>query len=105
MYPACDLVARFILPIYRSLIAKDLIEKYRFTQITVAKHLGTTQAAISGHKDIKQFETFIPLIQSIASETAKSIAFENLKEEKIMANFCKLCKTMREDLHFSKSNS
>jgi hypothetical protein len=22
-----------------------------------------------------------------------------------MANFCKLCKTMREDLHFSKSNS
>ena len=65
MYLACEVVARYILPIFRSLIAKDLIEKYNFTQVEAAEKLGTTQAAISqylhskrGYKGLEQFEPF-----------------------------------------------
>jgi len=104
MYFACEIVARFVLPIFRSLVAKDLIEKYGFTQVEAAEKLGTTQAAISqylhlkrGHKGIEQFELFLPTIQSLANETAKQIATEKIDINEVMINFCRLCTPLREE--------
>lgn len=102
MYRPCEVVARYILPIFRSLVAKELIEKYNFTQVAAAEKLGTTQAAISqyihskrGYKGIEQFGDILPAIQSTASETAKRIATEELKVDEVMSRFCKLCTTLR----------
>ena len=103
MYMACEVVARYILPIFRSLVAKDLIEKYNFTQVEAAEKLGTTQAAISqylhskrGYKGLEEFELFLPKIQSAASETAKGIATRKMNADEVVLNFCKLCELLRE---------
>ena len=43
----CETVVRYVLPAFRSLVAKKLLEEYNFTQLEAARALGTTQAAIS----------------------------------------------------------
>ena len=103
MYPPCENVARFILPIYRSFVARELIEKYSYTQVEAAQKLGTTQAAISqyihskrGHRGIPYFEEILPIIQNAALETAKRIANEDVHTEEIIGSFCRLCVSFRE---------
>jgi predicted transcriptional regulator len=103
MYPQCEAVGRYILPILRSLVAKELIEKYNLTQIEAARKLGTTQAAISqylhskrGCKGIADFEEILPLIQTAASETAEGIASGKMGADEIASNFCKLCASLWE---------
>jgi len=103
LYPACEVVARYVLPVFRSTVAKELIEKYAFTQVQAAEKLGTTQAAISqyihskrGYKRIEQFEDILPQIQSAASETAKRITTGKMGTEEVMSDFCKLCLSLRE---------
>ena len=102
LYPNCEVVARYILPIFRSIVAKELIEKYNFTQVAAAKKLGTTQAAISqyihskrGYKSIEQFENLLPEIRSVASETAKSIASGEISADEVVSRFCELCTKLR----------
>ncbi|MCK4953201.1 hypothetical protein KAS14_05400 [Candidatus Bathyarchaeota archaeon] len=102
MRPPCELVVRDVLPTFRSLVAKELIEKYHFSQVNAAKKLGTTQAAIShyiyskrGDKSKKQLEN-VSKIQSVASEMAQSIANEELSVTDAMLNFCKLCTLLRD---------
>jgi len=103
MYPSCEVVGRYILPILRSLVAKQLIEKHNFTQIEAAEKLGTTQAAISqyihskrGHKGIANYEEILPLIRAAASQTAEGIASGKMGADEITLNFCKLCASLRE---------
>ena len=103
LYPPCEVVTKYLLPIFRSMVAKELVEKYNFTQVAAAERLGTTQAAISqyihskrGYKGIKQFKDILPDIQSAASETAKGIATGKIRTDEIMLRFCKLCTTLRE---------
>ena len=52
--PPCETVVKKSLPILRSLIIKDLIEKYNFSQVEVANKLGMTQAAISQYVSSKR---------------------------------------------------
>lgn len=100
--PPCEVVVRYVLPTFRSLVAKELIEKYHFSQVDAAKKLGTTQAAIShylyskrGDKRMKQLET-VSKIQSVASEMAQSIVNEELSVTDAMLNFCRLCTILRD---------
>ena len=101
MRPPCELVVRYVLPAFRSLVAKELIEKHHFSQTTAAEKLGTTQAAISyyvyskrGDKRIKQLES-IPSVQSVASEVAQGIAAEKLSIIDTMLKLCELCAALR----------
>jgi hypothetical protein len=101
MRTPCELVVKLVLPAFRSLVAKTLIEKYHFSQVAAAQKLGTTQAAIShylyskrGDKRIKQLEA-IPSIQSVADEIAFGIATEKFSPFDAMLKFCGLCKDLR----------
>lgn len=92
---------RSVLPAFRSLVAKRLIEKYRFSQVAAAKKLGTTQASIShyryskrGDKRLKQLEAS-PSVLGIVDEIAEGIAAEKLSPFDAMLQFCRLCKTLR----------
>jgi len=108
--PPCELVVKYVLPTFRSLVAKELVSKYDFSQIAAAEKLGTTQATISyylysrrGDKRLKQLES-IPSIQSAASEIALGIATEKLSPLDSMLTFCRLCTVLRNrdvvcDLH------
>lgn len=102
MYLPCEAIARYILPVYRSVIAKDLIEKYELTQVEAAKKIGTTQAAISqyihskrGYGSLGQFENAMPKVQKHAHKIAKRIAKENVTSDEVMRVFCELCRELR----------
>jgi len=101
MRPPCETVVRFVLPAFRSLVARELVEKYDFSQVDVAKKLGTTQAAISqyisskrGEKQLKQLES-IPLIRSVVSKVASGIAISELATIDTIEIFCNLCEALR----------
>jgi len=99
--PPCELVVRSVLPAFRSLVAKRLIEKYHFSQVAAAEKLGTTQAAISyylyskrGDEKVKQLEASSS-VRTIVDEIAEGIATEKFSPFKAMLQFCKLCKALR----------
>lgn len=98
----CESVARNILPIYRSFVAKELIAKYNLTQNTAAKKLGTTQAAISqyinskrGVKGIPNYPEIEPLVQKAAAKIAKRMATTEVTPEEFSESFCELCTALR----------
>jgi len=100
MDPQCEMVGKYILPIYRSLLARELVEKYDFSQTQAAKRLGTTQAAISQYlsskrafKGIEHVEQYLPKIQAMASETAQKLANKEVSIEDVTTDFCQLCTT------------
>jgi len=99
--PPCEHVVRYVLPAFRSLVARELIEKHGFSQVATAKKLGTTQATVShylhhkrGEKRMKDLES-VPIVQSTASEVAQDIATEKSSVTDITLTFCRLCNTLR----------
>jgi len=102
--PPCELVVRYILPTLRSLIAKELIEKYGFSQVEAAKKLGTTQAAISqylcskrGERCLKQMESMRDVKTAVA-QMAEGIALGKMSTTDAMLLFCDTCKKLRRKL-------
>jgi predicted transcriptional regulator len=99
---SCESVARHILPLYRSFVAKELVEKYHYTQVQTAKKLGTTQAAISqyltskrGQKGIRNYDEIAPLVQDAAAKVAKRIATTEMGPDEFSESFCDLCKSLQ----------
>ncbi len=98
MISKCEVIGKYILPVFRALVAKELIEKHGFTQIKTAAILGTTQAAISqyitskrAYKGTKELEEFMPRIEIIAKSTANRVAKKELKPENITFDLCTIC--------------
>lgn len=112
MRPPCELVVRYVLPAFRSLVARELVENHHLSQMVVAERLGTTQAAVSyyldakrGDKIMKQLES-VPSIRKVASEVAEGIATQRFSFTDAMSKFCELCVALRKsdiicDLHHS----
>jgi predicted transcriptional regulator len=102
MDPQCEIVGKYVLPIYRSMLAKELVQKYGFSQTAAAKKLGTTQAAVSqylsskrAYKGVEHVEGFLPKIQSMAEETAKKLVNKEMDADDVTIDFCKLCSTCK----------
>jgi predicted transcriptional regulator len=102
MSTSCESVARRILPLYRSFVAKELVKKYDYTQVQAAKKLGTTQAAISqyltskrGHKKIQNYDEIAPLVQNAATEVAERLTTTEMSPEEFGDSFCDLCKVLQ----------
>jgi predicted transcriptional regulator len=98
MPTSCESVVRYILPLYRAFVAKELIAKYHYTQVAAAKKLGTTQAAISqyvtskrGHKRISNYEEIAPLLKNAAATVAERIATADMSPEEFNESFCEVC--------------
>ena len=100
MSARCESIGKFVLPVYRSFVAKELISTYHLTQVEAAKKLKTTQAAISQYmnskraiKGIAQFNEVLPRIQAEAKKTAKQLANQKTTWDEVTLDFCKLCST------------
>jgi len=100
--PPCEFIVRHLLPAFRVLIAKELIEKYNLSQVAVAQKLGTTQAAISqylsskrGNKLTKQMESN-PEIWSMVKRMAEDLANAQATDADSMLSLCSLCMVLRE---------
>lgn len=101
MRPPCELVVRSVLPAFRSLVAKELVQVHGLSETAAARKLGTTQAAISqylsskrGDKRIRQLEA-TPAVRSAAREVARGIATAKLSPLDGMLQFCRLCIALR----------
>ncbi len=101
MRTPCELIVTAVLPAFRSLMARELIEKHSFSQVKAAQTLGITQAAISqymsrkrGNQLIDTLET-IPEFQSIVHESTMKIVSNEFSPIDIMMTFCKLCVILR----------
>lgn len=98
MNPRCEAIGKYVVPLFRSLVAKELINTYNLTQVDAAQRLGTTQAAISQYinskrasKGIEQLGDILPKIQVMAGETAKRLANKEISPDEVTVDFCKLC--------------
>jgi predicted transcriptional regulator len=100
MDPQCEIIGKYVLPIFRSMLAKELVQNYKLSQTETAKKLGTTQAAVSqylsskrafkGYEHVKQY---LPQIQAMASETARKLANKEIEADEVTLDFCSLCVT------------
>jgi predicted transcriptional regulator len=100
---SCEYVARHFLPLYRSFVAKELVEKYGYTQKQAADRLGTTQPAISqylsskrGRKGIPNYDTVAPMVKEAAAKAAETVAKTEMTPEEFGDSFCDLCRKMQE---------
>src|SRR5271157_4251432 len=100
MSARCERIGKYVLPVFRSLVAKELVNTYHLTQVETAKKLKTTQAAISQYinskraiKGTEQFLDVLPRIQTEAVETAKRLANSETTWDEVTLDFCKLCLT------------
>lgn len=98
MLSKCEVIGKYILPVFRALVAKELLESHNFTQVKTAAILGTTQAAVSqyinskrAYKGIRELDEFMPRIQTIAKNTASRIANGELKPEEVTVDLCTIC--------------
>lgn len=103
MGPRCETLGKYVLPIFRSLVARELINTYNLTQVETAKKLGTTQAAISQYinskralKSTEQIDKLLPQIRDMARKTAKRLANDELTPDDVSVDFCKLCSSFCE---------
>ena len=94
----CETIGKYVLPVFRALVAKELVNTHHLTQVDAAKKLGTTQAAISQYvtskraiKGSERFAAMLPKIQAMASETAKRLANNEVSWDEVTLDFCKLC--------------
>ncbi|MFW6117817.1 MAG: transcriptional regulator [Thermoproteota archaeon] len=101
MHPPCELIVREILPAFRSLVAKQLIQKYNFSQIEAAKVLGTTQATVSYYLNAKRGRKGTEIlesnsqVQSMVVEFADRIANDRSSLQETTLEFCKICKALK----------
>jgi predicted transcriptional regulator len=101
MRPPCEIVVKYVLPAFRSLVARELIEKHDYSQVAAAEKLATTQAAISqylcskrGKRMVKQFEN-LPTVRNVAKKVASGIADGSLSPMDTMMKLCELCTVLR----------
>ena len=100
MDPQCEIIGKYVLPIFRSMLAKELVQKYKLSQTEAAKKLGTTQAAVSqylsskrAYKGVEHVEEYLPKIQAMAEETARKVINKEISTGDITPDFCSLCAT------------
>lgn len=100
MKPPCEIVVKLILPALRSVMVKELVEKYGMTQMDVADKLGITQAAVSFYLSEKRGRKngFVDVF-SLINDTARKLAEDLVKSEittlDIVKRVCYFCIELR----------
>jgi predicted transcriptional regulator len=99
----CEEIVKQELPIFRSLLAKELIKKHNFTQKEVAKKLQTTQPAISQYLSLKRGLKDSAKLNSTSKlkintrQIAAEIAADKDSNIDTTQIFCKLCSKLNEN--------
>jgi predicted transcriptional regulator len=96
----CEIVVRDVLPVVRSIVVKELAEKYNFTQEEIASKLGITQASVSYYLSAKRgYKTNLvkeaKLMEDVGHRIARGVAKGNITQMEIIENICRMCRTFR----------
>lgn len=102
MKPVCEYMMSEVLPGFRALVAKKLIDDFNFSQTRAAHVLGTTQPAISQYsRDLRGRRTEIllkdPNLLGLIEAASRSIASGEIKPDQTGLEFCKICRFMRDN--------
>ena len=100
MKPSCEIVVGQVLPTIRAMVVKDLIKRYKLSQVNVARKLGITQPAVSQYVSALRGKDEIEkiLFKSIGKDIKKlsdDIAIGNLKQSDVIKRYCAICKLMK----------
>ncbi|MCD6476922.1 MAG: helix-turn-helix domain-containing protein [Candidatus Aenigmarchaeota archaeon] len=101
MKPYCETIVPKILPAVRSLIAKEMLDKYNLTQQQVSNKLNISQAAISQYyrnmrgTNIELLKNNLEIMQKI-KELAKKIALSD-NQYSSEQNICEICRLIRKN--------
>lgn len=92
-----------VLPAIRSIIARELVNKYGLTQIEVSKKLKVTQPAISHYlKGIRGEKVKLIVsdreIMKIIKRLSKEFFEGKVKEKEFSDKFCLICKKLKKRL-------
>ncbi len=98
MSARCETIGKYVLPVFRALVAKELVNVHGLTQVEAAQKLGTTQAAISQYvnskralKGAEQFGDMLGKLQVLAQVTAEKLVKQKITSVDVSVDFCKLC--------------
>ena len=100
MKPLCEHMTSQILPGFRALVAKKLIEDHGLSQTKVAELLDTTQPAISQYKrDLRGKKILIfkenPNLMKMVDSVTNRIMEGDVNPEDTGLEFCRVCKFMQ----------
>jgi len=101
MKPFCEVIVTSILPAIRSIITKELLTTYNLTQKEASDLLGLTQPAISQYNhESRGYKVKIlekqPKIMEMIGKITKDINSGRLNARQVQAEFCNICKKIRE---------
>ncbi|MEM0117691.1 MAG: helix-turn-helix domain-containing protein [Conexivisphaerales archaeon] len=105
MRPACEYSIRYLLPAFRSTVAKKLVFEYGMTQQEVAALLGTTQAAVSHYlssrraKLVKVCENS-SIVKRYAMQVASKLASKEMNVDEANEFFCRMCIKLQDEGSF-----
>jgi predicted transcriptional regulator len=100
MKSPCEVVAKYVLPVFRAMVAKDLMDNYNLSQNQVAEKLGITQAAVSHYINSKRGALMMSELEKISGVKAtvgsvsKNLVEKDDPDEMILA-FCRLCNLVK----------
>ena len=100
----CQFAVNNMLPVYRSIIAKQLYTKHGLNQEQIANKLGLTQPAVCNYvtskratKDGTTLGIDFIVINSLACETADKLANGKINSDEMKNDFCDLCMKLKEE--------
>ncbi len=99
----CETVGKYLMPMFRSMVAKELVVTHKLTQTQASQVLGTTQAAVSQYLNSKRavggsekYAELMPKIQIIAVQTTKQLITNQVTWREVARNFCNICSSLIE---------
>ena len=102
MKPLCEIVVSQVLPTIRAMVVKDLIKRYKLSQVDAAEKLGITQPAVSQYVSALRGKGEIEkiLIKSIGKDIKKlsdDIVIGKLTQSEVIKRYCVICKLMKRE--------
>jgi hypothetical protein len=101
----CEVVGRTFLPIFRSLLASQLVEKYGFSQVEVAMKLGITEAAVSQYLHDKRAKRrlrqqgLMRRVERMVRRAALQMSQNRISSDDVVRMGCQLCAEMTARVH------
>jgi len=96
----CEFAVKSIVPAFRSLVARELMESYNLKQEEVAELLKVTQPAISQYTRSHRGKTMdldgVEQIRVIAKDLATALANKSISSKQINQKYCEACRMARE---------
>ena len=101
MKPPCEIIVKFLLPMIRASIAKELVDHYGLTQQVAAEKLGITQSAVSRYIKDQRGKTSIfgdnSQIKQYIEDIVKNVTEGNENLIETIGSMCKICINLRTD--------